>query len=90
MRNQPMLQRKLQHLACTAAVFALATAGLTLAGTKPVLAEFEIQEAGIENVSKHGHTIGMRIACRNWSNGIWCSFIVRRFGGRAMRPSPRR
>jgi hypothetical protein len=43
-----MLQRKLQHLACTAAVFALATAGLTLAGTKPVLAEFEIQEAGIE------------------------------------------
>ena len=48
MRNQPMLQRKLLHLACTAAVFALATAGLTLAGTKPVLAEFEIQEAGIE------------------------------------------
>ena len=43
-----MLQRKLQHLACTAAVSAIATAGLTLAGTKPVLAEFEIQEAGIE------------------------------------------
>jgi hypothetical protein len=43
-----MLQRKLQHLACTVAVSALATAGLTLAGTKPVLAEFEIQEAGIE------------------------------------------
>jgi hypothetical protein len=43
-----MLQRKLQHLACTVAVAALATAGLTLAGTKPVLAEFEIQEAGIE------------------------------------------
>jgi hypothetical protein len=30
------------------AVSAIATAGLTLAGTKPVLAEFEIQEAGIE------------------------------------------
>lgn len=43
-----MLQRKLQHLACTVAVSAIATAGLTLAGTKPVLAEFEIQEAGIE------------------------------------------
>ncbi len=43
-----MLQRKLRHLACTVAVSALATAGLTLAGTKPVLAEFEIQEAGIE------------------------------------------
>jgi hypothetical protein len=43
-----MLQRKLQHLAFTVAVSAIATAGLTLAGTKPVLAEFEIQEAGIE------------------------------------------
>ena len=43
-----MLQRKLQHLACTVAVSAIATAGLTLAGTKQVLAEFEIQEAGIE------------------------------------------
>jgi hypothetical protein len=43
-----MLQRKLQHLACTVAVSAIATAGLTLAGTKPVLAEFEIQEAEIE------------------------------------------
>ena len=43
-----MLQRKLRHLALTAAVSALATAGLTLAGVKPVLAEFEIQEAGIE------------------------------------------
>jgi hypothetical protein len=40
-----MLQRKLQHLALTVAVSAM---GLTLAGTKPVLAEFEIQEAGIE------------------------------------------
>ncbi|MGH6826181.1 hypothetical protein [Methyloceanibacter sp.] len=43
-----MLQRKLEHLACTVAVSAIAAAGLTLAGTKPVLAEFEIQEAGIE------------------------------------------
>jgi hypothetical protein len=43
-----MLQRKLRHLACTVAAFAIATAGLTLAGTKSVLAEFQIQEAGIE------------------------------------------
>ena len=43
-----MLQRKLRHLACTVAASAIATAGLTLAGTKPVLAEFQIQEAGIE------------------------------------------
>jgi hypothetical protein len=43
-----MLQRKLQHLAFTVAVSAIATAVLTLAGTKQVLAEFEIQEAGIE------------------------------------------
>jgi hypothetical protein len=43
-----MLQRKLQHVACTVAVSAIATAGLALAGTKPVLAEFEIQEADIE------------------------------------------
>ena len=43
-----MLQRKLRHLARTLAVFAIATAGLTLASTIPVLAEFEIQEAGIE------------------------------------------
>ncbi|MFZ1070912.1 MAG: hypothetical protein WAN73_09835, partial [Methyloceanibacter sp.] len=48
MQETPMLQRKLQHLAFTVAVSAIATAGLTLAGTKPVLAEFEIQEAGIE------------------------------------------
>ena len=48
MQKTPMLQRKLQHLAFTVAVSAIATAGLTLAGTKPVLAEFEIQEAGIE------------------------------------------
>src|SRR6476661_5477568 len=43
-----MPQRKLQHLTFTVAVSAIATAGLTLAGTKPVLAEFQIQEAGIE------------------------------------------
>ena len=48
MRKTPMLQRKLQHLAFTVAVSAIATAGLTLAGTKPVLAEFQIEEAGIE------------------------------------------
>jgi hypothetical protein len=43
-----MLQRKLQHLACTVAVFAIATAGADIGRHKPVLAEFEIQEAGIE------------------------------------------
>jgi hypothetical protein len=43
-----MLQRKLQHLASTLAVSAIATVGLTLTATKPVLAEFEIQEAGVE------------------------------------------
>ena len=43
-----MLQRKLRHLASTLAVSAIAMVGLTLAGTKPVLAEFEIQEAGIQ------------------------------------------
>jgi len=43
-----MLQRKLRHLACTVAVTAIATAGLTLTGVMPVLAEFQIQEAGIE------------------------------------------
>ena len=43
-----MLQRKLQHLASTVAVSALLTAGLTLIDTTAVLAEFEIQEAGIE------------------------------------------
>ena len=43
-----MLQRKLQHLASMLAVSAVAAAGLTLANTKPVLAEFEIQEADIE------------------------------------------
>ena len=48
LQHNPMLQRKLQHLACTVAISAIATAGLTLVGTKPVLAEFEIQEAEIE------------------------------------------
>src|SRR6476660_8284052 len=43
-----MLQRKLRRLARTLAISAIATAGVTLAGTKPVLAEFQIQEAGIE------------------------------------------
>jgi len=35
-------------LACTVGISALAAAALTLFGVKPVLAEFEIQEAGIE------------------------------------------
>jgi hypothetical protein len=43
-----MLQRKLRHLALTVAFSAMAAAVLTLTGTKPVLAEFEIQEAGVE------------------------------------------
>jgi hypothetical protein len=43
-----MLQRKLRHLASTVAVSALAAGVLSLVGTKPVLAEFEIQEAGVE------------------------------------------
>ncbi len=43
-----MLQRKLQHLASTAAITAMAAAVLSLTGAKPVLAEFEIQEADIE------------------------------------------
>jgi hypothetical protein len=43
-----MLQRKLQHLASTVAVTAMAAAVLSLTGAKPVLAEFEIQEADIE------------------------------------------
>jgi hypothetical protein len=43
-----MLRRKLQHLLRAVAVSALWVAGLTLVGSKPVLAEFEIQEADIE------------------------------------------
>lgn len=43
-----MPQRKLQHLASTLAISTVAMAWLTVAGTKPVLAEFEIQEAEIE------------------------------------------
>jgi hypothetical protein len=42
-----MLQRKLQHLASTVAITAMA-AVLSLTSAKPVLAEFEIQEADIE------------------------------------------
>lgn len=43
-----MLQRKLQHVASTLVVSAIAAVGLTLVSTRPVLAEFQIQEAGIE------------------------------------------
>lgn len=43
-----MLQRKLQQLASTVAFSAMAAAGLTFIGAKPVLAEFQIQEADIE------------------------------------------
>jgi hypothetical protein len=43
-----MLQRKLQHLASTVALTAIAAAVLSLTSAKPVLAEFEIQEADIE------------------------------------------
>ncbi len=48
LQQNPMLQRKLQHLASMLAVSAVAAAGLTLANTKPVLVEFQIQEADIE------------------------------------------
>ena len=47
MQSQPKLQRKLRQLACAVAVPAIA-AGSILGGTKPALAEFEIQEADIE------------------------------------------
>jgi hypothetical protein len=43
-----MLQRKLRHVVSALAVSAVAAVGLTLANTKPVLAEFQIQEADIE------------------------------------------
>lgn len=43
-----MLQRKLRHVASTAAISAMAATVLTLTGTKPVWAEFEIEEAGVE------------------------------------------
>jgi len=43
-----MLQRKLQHLASTVAISAIVAGVLVLTGAKPVLAEFEIQEADIE------------------------------------------
>jgi hypothetical protein len=48
LRNKLLLRRRLPRLIYAVAVSALLTAGLTLVGTKPVLAEFEIQEAGIE------------------------------------------
>jgi hypothetical protein len=40
--------RPAQRLALLAAVFALATAGLAIGMSKPALAEFEIQESGVE------------------------------------------
>ena len=40
--------RLAQRLALSAAVSALATAGLSIGMTKPALAEFEIQEVGVE------------------------------------------
>lgn len=43
-----MLRRKLQHLVSTVVVSAIVVTWLTVAGTKPVLAEYEIQEAEIE------------------------------------------
>jgi hypothetical protein len=43
-----MLPRKLWRLLPAMAVLAMAAAGLTLAGIKPVSAEFQIQEADIE------------------------------------------
>jgi len=43
-----MLQRKLQHLASTVAISAIVAGVLVLTGTKPVLAEFEIQEAEVD------------------------------------------
>ncbi len=48
MRHHPKLLRLAQHLTLTAAVSALATAGLTITTTKPALAEFEIQESQVE------------------------------------------
>lgn len=48
MRHHPKLLRLAQHLTLTAAVSALAGAGLTVTMTKPALAEFEIQESQVE------------------------------------------
>ena len=48
MRYHPRIRRHAQHLALTAAVSALAAAGLVVGTTKPALAEFEIQESQIE------------------------------------------
>jgi len=48
LRHDLNVLRAAQRLALTAAVSALATAGLTISTTKPALAEFEIQESNIE------------------------------------------
>jgi len=48
LQHNSLLQRKLRHLAPTVAILSIAAAGLTLVCTKPVLAEFEIQEAEID------------------------------------------
>jgi hypothetical protein len=48
LRHHPKLLRLAQHLTLTAAVSALAGAGLTVTMTKPALAEFEIQESQVE------------------------------------------
>jgi hypothetical protein len=42
------LRNNLLHAASTLTAFAMATTGLTTMGVKPALAEFQIQEAGIE------------------------------------------
>jgi hypothetical protein len=49
LRHHPTLQRKLRHLAFAVAALAVPAAWLTLAGTTPASAEFEIQEAEVEN-----------------------------------------
>lgn len=48
LRYNPFGLRLAQRLVLSAAVSALATAGLTIGMTKPALAEFEIQESGVE------------------------------------------
>ena len=52
MQYHPCASRSLKYLALTAAVSALATAGLTIGTIKPAYAEFEIQEAGVEKGEK--------------------------------------
>ena len=48
MQYNPCALRSLKYLALTAAVSALATAGLTIGTIKPAHAEFEIQESQVE------------------------------------------